>query len=216
MAALNTDNLFQPDTPSQWLSFMLTAGSTLGLSTTAWQSGDQPRTILALESVMLAHGDTIASQMIQGRFLDYAATGTVTGTDLDGNTITLPVSPDPSVPGQNPNGDPTWLDVLAQQQYGTERLQPTAASGPIAMVNTTTTTQGTFAQGTFTLGNETTSATYTNQDAFTLSTSPSVLVQTVTSGAVTQVTSKSPHGLSSRSVVFLQGIQGSGSLALIN
>jgi hypothetical protein len=215
MAALNIDNLFQPDTPSQWLSFMLTAGATLGLSTTAWQSGDPARTILAIESVMLGQADTIASQMIQGRFLDYAATGTVTGTDLDGNTIEIPVSPDPSIPGQNDSAAPTWLDVLAQQEYDTTRLPSTNASGPISFVNTSSTSQGTFAIGSFTVGNALSSAIYTNSVGFTLSPSASTPVSGVSTGTTTQITAVG-HGLSSGAVIYLLNVGGSGTIPTLN
>jgi hypothetical protein len=215
MAALDIDNLFQPDTPSQWLSFMLTAGATLGLSTTAWQSGDPARTILAIESVMLGQADTIASQMIQGRFLDYAATGTVTGTDLDGNTIEIPVSPDPSIPGQNDSAAPTWLDVLAQQEYDTTRLQSTNAGGPIAFVNTSITSQGTFAIGAFTIANVISQATYTNSGSFTLSTSTTKAISSVTAGFTTQFTVIG-HGLSTGAVIFVSGMTGSGTIPNIN
>lgn len=208
MADLDITQLFQPATPADWLSFLLEQGAVFGLDTTAWQPGDPSRTILAIECVMLSHGDTLASQFIQSRFLDFAATGTVTGYDLEGNATTFPVTPDPSIPGQNDTGKPGLLDFLGQQEFSTTRLQSTAASGNVAIVNTTSTSQGTFAIGAFTVGNKFTSATYTNQASFTLSPSTSVGISGATAGSTTQIQTSSPHGLSTGNAVYITGVVG--------
>jgi len=95
------------------MSVCLQNAATLELKTTSWQSGGMARTIFAVMSNMFAQGDGIISVMAQGGFLDFAATGQVTYTAANGQTVVQKVTPDPSIPGENPEGTPGWLDVLA-------------------------------------------------------------------------------------------------------
>src|SRR6202795_2354989 len=190
--------------PGSWLATLLADGTTLGLPTTAWQSGQPIRTVMAIQAVELAKEDTFISQQAQGGFLDFAATGTVTFTDLDGTTATTPVSPDPSIPGQNPNATLTWIDLLANSVYNVFRQPASAASGTLYYANLSGATSGTYAGGTFHALNTGNQATYSNQAAFT-GTASSILGTSVTVASATTpvaITTSSAHGLTTGAVVF--------------
>src|SRR5579859_5950590 len=223
MSDLTIEQLFTP-TPSgvsvdptvpvpegTWLAQEIINAQILGLETTAWQPGSPERTILAILAISLAKEDVTISVQAQGRFLDFAASGTVTFENLDGTTTTVPVTPDPSIPSQNPTGAPGWLDALGQGQYGEERLQATDASGPLAIVNTSNTTK-TYGVGTYHIGNAVTGATYANRSA--LSIPPSAIPGTggtivgVDVGVSPTVHTNTAHGLAIGSVVYFIGING--------
>jgi hypothetical protein len=194
--------------PGSWLATLLADGTTLGLPTTAWQAGQPIRTVMAIQAVELAKEDTFISQQAQGGFLDFAATGTVTFTDLDGTTATVPVSPDPSIPGQNPNGVLTWLDLVANSVYNVYRTQATAASGTLYFANLGSSSSGTYAAGVFHTANTQTGATFANQTGFTGSPS-TVLGGTVTAATAATpvaITTSTAHGLSTGGVVYIDNV----------
>lgn len=213
MTTISVSSLFQPQTPDEWLSTLLADGNTLGLPATSWQSGAAVRTIMRIMGLELAKEDAFGvSLRAQGAFLDFAASGTVTFTDIDtdGNpqTIVLPVTPDPSIPAQNPSGAPGLLDTLASSVYNVIRGQATSASNVLYLANTSGTSLGTFQSGTFHVQNALTGATYSNQASFTLSPS-SVLGTSVTAATATTpvaVTTSTAHGLSTGTVVFAQAL----------
>jgi hypothetical protein len=216
-APLSISELFQPSppginsqnpagtiAPGSWLATLLADGTTLGLPTSAWEPGQVVRTIQAIQAVELSKEDTFISQQAQGGFLDFAATGTVTFTDLDGTTATVPVSPDPSIPGQNPSATLTWLDLLASSVYNVLRSPATAAAGLLYFANLSGSTSGTYAAGTFHTQNTLTQATYANQAGFT-GTASSVLGTSVTAASASQpvqIITSSAHGLSSGAVIY--------------
>jgi hypothetical protein len=219
---LGIADLFQPAPPvpppgatgnASWLNNIINVGTSLGLATTAWQSGSVVYSILNLQAVLSSYTDSLASVMIQGGFLDFAATGTVTGFDILGNPYTLIVTPDPSIPAQNPTGALGWLDIIAMQVYNTFRNQASAAAGPLYFVNTTGSAEGTFDVGTFTVASESNpSAQYTNTAPFTLAASAAVgggiTSSTAHSGGIVAFGTASAHGLTSGQVVCITGIDG--------
>src|SRR5271169_6458226 len=97
-----------------WLTIEYNAAATIGLPTTAWQSGGPERSILAINAVCMSQDDVLISQMAQGGFLDSAAAGTVTYQTLTGAIVTISVTPDPSDAAQNPTASLGWLDDLGQ------------------------------------------------------------------------------------------------------
>lgn len=220
---IDINSLFQPApsgvtpgnpgaTPASgsWLSQVLSIGQTLQLQTTSWQAGGAVRTILAIVSQLMSQEDVVVSVMAMGGFLDYAATGTVTYTALNGTVVTQQVTPDPSIPSQNPTGALGWLDVLANSVYNVQRIQAQQATGLLAIANTTGSTYGPFAAGTYHVANPVSGAGYTNQASLTIA------AQNLVGGGVTGATNTAPitittssaHGLTSSNVVQLAGVGG--------
>jgi hypothetical protein len=191
-----------------WLGNELTIAAQVQLPTTSWQSGAPERTIFAIEAVNFSLSDANISQLAQGGFLQSAATGTVTFTTVDGTTITIPVTPDPSNTSQNPTGALGLLDLLGQGVYNTYRLEATQASGPLAFANLGGSTIGPYAAGTYHAENTTTGATYHNPSPLSI---PSSQIAG-TGGVVTNFTpgvsysivqTQSAHGLTPGDVVYL-------------
>ncbi len=227
MADLTIDQLFTP-APSgvttdptapvptnSWLAGELSIAQTLNLDTTAWQPGGPERTILAIDAVELAQEDAIISVQAQGRFLDFAASGTVTTTNLDGTTTTVPVTPDPSIASQNPTGAPGWLDAVGQLQYGVTRIQATYASGTLAIANTSASSRN-YSVGQYHAGNATTGATYANPLAITVPPSGIAgtggVVVSVAAGVNPTIGTNTAHGLAIGDVVYILGVVGVSGL----
>src|SRR5580765_8118343 len=101
---LTLDDLFTPATAAEWEAAILTTATTLGLSTTSWQSGGMARTIIKIMALAFAATDNIAGVFAKAGFLDWAATIT-------------------------PEGGPGWLDVVSQLVYNVTRQVATRASG---------------------------------------------------------------------------------------
>lgn len=197
-----------PDSET-WLGTELATGVTIGLSTTAWNPGDPSRTILSINAVGQAMRDGNVSLMAQAGFLDWAATGTVTYETAPAVVVTVPVTPDPSNPAQNPTGAPGWLDVLANEVYDVQREPATFASGPVYLVNESGSTYS-FSAGTAHVANAQTAQnpapTYSNTSAISLTPSPNT---SITSGTIvgTLVTLNvgSTTGIVVGSVIFVDG-----------
>lgn len=193
-----------------WISQILAIGQTLQLQTTSWQSGGAVRTCLAITAQLMSQEDVVVSIMAMGGFLDYAATGSVTYTALNGTVVTQQVTPDPSIPSQNPTGALGWLDVLANSVYNVQRQTAQQATGILAIANTTASTYGAFAAGTYHIANPITGAGYTNQASLTIA------AQNLVGGGVTGATNTAPitittnsaHGLTSSNIVQLAGVAG--------
>lgn len=210
MADLSIEELFTAATPAEWLASELSAADRLQLKTTSWQSGGMARTILEIQANMFAQGDGIISVMAQGGFLDFAATGQVTYIAANGQTVTQKVSPDPSVAGENSEGNATWLDVLAKNGYNVTRIGAAFASNFLAIANSTSNTYGPFAIGTYHVSNPTSGAGYNNSDSLTIA--PSNFVGTgIIDASDTNpiiVTTTTNHGLSGSETVFISGVTG--------
>ena len=193
-----------------WLSQMLANAVTLQLQTSSWQVGGVARTIFAITSQLFAQADSAVSIMAQGGFLDFAASGTVSSTAVNGVTVVQPVSPDPSVAGQNPNGVVTWLDVLSDSVYNVQRIGAQQAPGSIAIANSTTNTYGPYAAGTYHVGNPTSGAGYSNVASLTISASQFVggSVSFASNTGPITITTASAHGLTSSNVVQIAGVLG--------
>jgi hypothetical protein len=231
--SLTAANLFQP-APSgvgaygnvpmvpasgTWLAVMLTIAAQVQLPTTSWQSGAPERTLFAVEAVSFSLSDADISVMAQGGFLQTAASGTVTYTTVDGTTVTIPVTPDPSNPAQNPTGAPGWLDQLGQNVYATTRLAASYATGPLAIANTTPNTLGPYAVGAYHVAS-TTGPTYHNQASLSI---PSSVIAG-TGGTIvgiapglqsTVITTQSAHGLAVGNSVYLSVPSTSGISGLL-
>jgi hypothetical protein len=196
-----------------WLAILQQNGANLNLPTTSWQSGGVTWTVEEMLAACLASMDGEASLRAQGGFLDFAATGTVTYVDSTQNppvTITVPVTPDPSIASQNPAGALGWLDVLANSIYNTQRSPATYASGNLYVVNTTGSTLGTFTAGTFHVANSQSGATFKNSGAFTFSASASAgtTINGVLYGVQVSIQTSTPHGLSTGAKVYVAGVPG--------
>lgn len=223
MANLSITSLFNPAlsgvTPGNpgaspatgtWLATLLANAQTLGLSATSWQSGGVARTILAIMANMLAQGDGIISTMAQGGFLDFAAAGVVTYTAANGQTVTQFVTPDPSVPSQNPTGALGWLDLLADSVYNVQRIGSAQAAGTLAVANATTNTHGPFAPGTYHVGNPTTGAGYSNTGAATIAAANFVggSITAASNSSPIAITTASAHGLTTGQTINIAGVLG--------
>lgn len=154
-----------------WYAILLANAQVLGIPTTSWEPGGPERTILALTANALSQEDGVISIMAQGGFLDYAASGTVTFTAANGKQVTQFVTPDPSIPTQNPTGALGWLDVLASSVYQVTRLTATFAAQNVVFTNPTLAASGPHDPGTFHVGNPSTGATYSNADTLTIAAS---------------------------------------------
>ncbi len=214
MTTLTIDELFTPATQPEWLATDLSNADRLGLATTSWHSGSDARTILTAMSFAQNFTDAQVSAIAQAGFLDFAATGTITYTtpneDGTSTTVTVPVSPDPSIPGQNPTGASTWLDVLADQEYDVQRVQATTAGGLQAVVNVSAATYGPFAALTYHVADPVNRATYSNASALTIvpSTVVGTVASAVASGALVLIGTTAAHGRTTGDVVAVVGALG--------
>ena len=203
-----------------WLSNILANGGNLPV--TSWQSGGTAWTELLIFAVGLSVSDANISLVAQGALLDFAATGTVTYVNAQGNLVTVPVTPDPSIPAQNPTGALGWLDALASSVYDTDRLVAGYASGPLYFANATGSSLGTYAAGTFHVANTASGATYSNQAAFTFAAStqlggPVLAVADNFGGSGSVgIGTTSPHLLVNGQVIYLSGVPGmSATIAVV-
>lgn len=171
MSFLPISALFTPATPTEWLANFLTNDEAVELPTTSWQAGGVTRTILAIMANIMGQEDGAVSLMNQAGFLDYSASGVVSYVANNGQTVTVAVSPDPSVEGANPDASPTWLDVLAFSRYNVIRIPAKRAQGAVDIVNTTSNTYGPFAPGTYHVTNPTSGQGYSNVEELTVNAS---------------------------------------------
>jgi hypothetical protein len=181
---LSLATINQPPTADEWMDEELAvAGIVLGgLPSTSFEPGSPERVVFATVANMLQQDDVAGSMAIQGGFLNFAAFGTVSWTDATGAQQTAFVTPDPSVPAQNPTGQLGWLDVLADGHFDVQRVLATPAGGALALLNTGATTYGPFAAGTFHVSqpNAPGAPTYTNTAAFSIPQSASIGTVTAT------------------------------------
>lgn len=210
---LTLANLNTAPTADEWNTAELDLAKIFGLPTTAWQQGQIERTILAIVANIQQQSDIAASIMVQAGFLTFAATGFVTYTDASGATITLYVTPDPTIPAQNPTGALGWLDVLADSLYNVQRILATFAGGTLAIVNTSGATYGPFAVGTYHVAQPGAPGTpgYTNTASLTIP--PTAVVGTGissinSSAGLIEVTTTANHGLSTGDLVMVAGAVG--------
>ena len=211
MTLLPLPELFTPATAATWNGTMLANADQLKLRTTAWQPGGVTRTIFAVMANLFQTEDVAISIIAQSGFLDYAATGSVTYTDSTGALVTVQVTPDPSIPAQNPTGALGALDVLADSVYDVLRILATFAGGELGILNTSGSTYGPFVAGTYHVAQPSApgSPSYSNTASLTIP--PSTLVASViaaTNASPIAITTGAPHGLSTGDKVFLTGVTG--------
>lgn len=213
MPALLISDVIQPATAQQWLTQLLSLASTLGLPTQSWQSGGVTRTMFAVLANLLSGEDSIVSMAAQGGFLDFAATGTVTFTNPNGQLVTVPVSPDPSIPAQWPTPGtpplPGWLDFLLDSTYNVQRIQASNASGNLTFANTSGSPSTAYPIGQYHVANPSTGATYSNALALTIaaSTNQATIIGATNASPIVIQTSAA-HGLSTGQVIFNSGVAG--------
>ena len=212
--------------PGSWLSTWLTIAQIIQLPTTSWQSGCVELELAGISAVQFSQSDALISSFAQSAFLSTAASGTVTYVALNGQTITFPVTPDPSNPAQNPTGALGWLDVTGQNVYDCFRILATYVAGPLAICNLGNVTVGPYSAGTYHVSNVLTGATYSNLASF--SAPPSTIagtggnVNAVTPGlTTTTLGTVSAHGLVVGATAYVNvpasaGVQGlAGVFALV-
>lgn len=146
--ALALTDLITPATAAQWTTTILGYCASLGLNTTAWQSGGVTRTILAVTANCLALVDSAVSKYAAGGYLDFAAATTVT-----------------------PEYGPGFLDGISQSVFSVTRNPSVAASGTITFTNSSASSYGPYAAGTFHVADPSTGAIYTNTAALTIAAS---------------------------------------------
>lgn len=207
---LTIDQVRTPEDQATWLSTILAAAVSLGLPTTSWRTGDPERVILTIMSYVAQNFDATASLIGQAPFLDWAATGTVTYNNPDGTTTTVDVSPDPSTDA-NPNGLPTFLDILGVQNFNEARQLLSKAGGSEAILNTSVSTYGPFDVGGFHIACPANAAGYTNTASLTIP--PSTLFGTaitnaVTAGGLIKLTFSAAHGRTTGDAVWISDVTG--------
>lgn len=202
----------EPTPADTWNDAELTVASAVGLPTTNWEPGSPERVIYAVVANMLMQGDVAGSVAIQAGFLKFAAFGTVAWTDATGVSQTIFVTPDPSIPSQNPTGALGWLDVLADGAYDVRRILQGPASGTLAILNTQATTYGPFAPDSFHVSqpNASGSPTYSNAENLTIpqSASPGGAITGATNASPIAITTTNPHGRATGDIVFIAGVGG--------
>lgn len=209
---LSLTNITNPPTAEDWDNTALDIGKRIGLPTTSWGQGSIERTLINMFSILLQQGDVANSIFAMAGFLDFAATGFVTFTDTTGATVTLFVTPDPSIPSQNPTGTLGWLDVLAKNLFDTLRILRTFAGGTLAIVNTSGVTYGPFTSGTYhaTQPGAPGAPGYSNVNALTIPPSTAINVTApgaTSNGGAIQIHAVA-HGRSVGDVVFLDVVGG--------
>ncbi len=213
MTTIDIEDLFVPATSDEWKEQMLENADSLELKTSSWQTGGMARTIIAIMANINAQHDGIASIIAQGGFLDFAASGTVTYTAANGIEVTQKVSPDPSVPGENDEGEPTWLDLLASSRYNVERIGASFATNDLAIANVSSNTYGPFSVGSYHASNPASGSGYSNAELFSIP--PSTIVGTTISSASNStpilVQTSTNHGLSGTETIFINDVLGNTS-----
>ncbi len=220
MTILSLPQLFTPATAEQWYTALLANADKLKLKTTDWSQGGVTRTTLAVFANVLMLGDVAVSLLNQGGFLDYAASGTVTYTDpVTLLPVVAYVTPDPSIPAQNPDGSLGALDVLADSVYDVRRVLATFAGGQEAILNTSGNTYGPYVPGTYHVaqpgapGNPAYSnAGSVTNPAASLTIPPSAIAGTAITGATNalpiEITTSAAHGRVTGDAVFVAGVLG--------
>ncbi len=210
---LSLDNMTQPATADEWFAECISLQTTLGLPTTAWQPGSIERCMDTALALVQQESDVAGSIMIQAGFLDFAATGSVTYTDANGVVQTVYVTPDPSIPAQNPTGALGWLDVLSDSLYDVQRIIAARAGGVLAVLNTSVSTYGPFAIGTYHVANPNVAGSPGYTNAVPLTVSPSLSAGSITAPGCTAASSLINvhlvgHPFSTGAPVFITGVTG--------
>lgn len=199
--SLSLSDAIRLSSAKEWGNALLAAGKTLKLKVTSWQLGSVVRTVLGVVAYGFQAQEAFISGIAQGGLLRYAAFGTITFTDATGKVVTQPVTPE---------FGPGFLDLLCDSNYDVQRVDEDYAGGVEALTNTSGSTYGPFAPGTYHIANVWTQQTYSN--VATLTIPPSVAVDTVADvtdvGGAIQIETSSSHGLTDGNIVTIQGVVG--------
>jgi hypothetical protein len=103
--------LTTPSTPEEELAELLALAAAVQLPTTSWVEGDVTLTLLETVAQRLSMLSQVIAPMAAGGFLDYARGSGVVG-----------------IKG--------WLDILAKQVFGEDRIDATFASTNVTLTNT--------------------------------------------------------------------------------
>lgn len=210
---LSLANLTTPPTAADWFATLIGLQNTLGLPTTSWQPGSIERALDTSYALASQQSDVAASIMIMGGFLDLAASY-ITYVDANGVTQTVYVTPDPSIPAQNPTGALGWLDLLSDSVYDVQRILQTQAGGTEAIVNTSASTYGPFVAGTYHVAQPTApgSPGYTNTSSLTIPPTAQLgggpLSSIGNSGSLILITTAAAHGLNTGDLAMVIGAGG--------
>jgi hypothetical protein len=158
--------LVTPASASDVLATELSLATQLNLPVTSWQPLDPSRTLLQISASLSAATSAVIAQIAQGGYASYAAlmpAGTSIYNDGAGYLT-------------------TWMDLRCVDQYNVARVEPSAASGPIPVTNSTATAQ-TYVAGQLHFQHPTSGATYTNTAAGTISASTTSTIEVVADAA---------------------------------
>jgi len=144
-------DLVTVDTPADVPALELSIATQLGLPVTSWQPLDPSRTILQIEATLISNDSAAIAGIAQGGFISYAAIMSA-GTSIynDGAGFLT-----------------TWMDLCGTNFFNVQRIEPSAAAGPIPVQNTTAAAQ-TYTAGQLHFQHPTSGATYTNTAAGTV------------------------------------------------
>jgi hypothetical protein len=154
MSLVTLNQLVSPVTATDALTIELAIAQGLNLPTTSWQPLGMARTILAINSNVVAQYGTIVNLLAQGGYASYAALM----VDANGTPIT------------------TWMDLIASNNYNILRVPVSYASGPVPVSNSTATPY-TYTVGQLHFQNTATRATYTNTASGTVAASGASTIQ---------------------------------------
>jgi hypothetical protein len=216
MINLTPQQLFSPAPPTpayvtstapgtDWLTKLMAVATRLQLPVTDWYSGGVGRTMQAVMAWVFSYSDALVSQMAQGGFLDYAATGTVTYVDpVTLQTVTIPVTVDQSI---NPGAPLGWLDLLMDSGYNVQRIPAAPGIGPCVITNTSS-SSATFNSGTYHVANPVNSLTYSNVGSLTIAAASQIGggIAAISNNGPATVQTVSAHGLSTNQYVTIFGV----------
>ena len=147
MSAPTLADLVTPTTQAGALSLELTIAQQLGLPITSWQPLDPSRTILQINSNIVAQYSQTIAYLAQGGYASYAAQM----VDVNSNPVT------------------TWMDLRGVDQYNVSRQPATLATGPVPVANTVATSYPYSPTSPLRFQNPASGATYTSSGSGTVS-----------------------------------------------
>jgi baseplate J-like protein len=154
MSVLSLADLVAPATSSDVLGIELSVAQDLNLPTTAWQPLGQVRTVLATSATLVSMYSSTVNLIAQGGYASYAALM----VDANGTPIT------------------SWMDLIGTNNYNEDRVQASAASGPVPVSNSLATSYP-YTIGQLRFQNPATGATYSNTAVGTVSASGASTIQ---------------------------------------
>jgi hypothetical protein len=140
MSIVSLNDLVSVTTQPAALALELSIAQSLGLSVTSWQPLDPSRTILQVNSFIIAQYSATVNLTAQGGYASYASLM----VDSNGTPIT------------------TWMDLIASDQYNVFRVPASFAAGPVPYSNSSAATYPYTPNAPLHFQHPTTGATYTS------------------------------------------------------